>query len=985
MADEYDIQAILTDLKEKTEMQADQHDGCYELMRTTINAYAKLSDLSVLDYKDLNLIYLTTVGTWKQGLDSKKKTIHESHLSPQEKTDLIKLWDDIWNKAGQQVYSNSNTSNKHKRSIGLFGTGFFSFGNDTSSEKVQSFISMLIDILPMTDDDEMFKRAEEVLSSSFPGMQAAAASMILHCLKPYSFPVLNSNSGHNNIFEVLGIKLSNVYTLETYIDNCRKIKKYRDNNFPYKNYRIFDIEAQNVDRFKIDSVDQEIYGFSEMVSFLSTYSGVHYTTPEKAGENASYMTEIKNRGQEARQKLIIFAKKIVSLFPDLEYDSCSQWKNQGQTVERYLWVELKNSKWKNYPQSVSISIERHDDVYPGEGYYLSIRAETRDVSSKPEDYKRQMRLLDCSLSDGMTYRTKHKNQEYVYHGTDRDKVKKLCDNGTIFKVEIIEAIENLPEKDNEGSILSETLKAVKEIYPLYDYVMQHENYDSQPNNSEFNSEENNVMEQLAHNIILYGPPGTGKTYNTAIYAVAICDNLSLDEVMAKPYDEVLERYRFLKNKEKRVAFTTFHQSYGYEEFIEGIKPLMASNIESGDSNDVKYDVIPGVFKEFCTRAANRNVETTEFNIAEDASVWKVTVRSKVIQDCFDNNRVRIDWDFGTNGARSFIYNMASGDIIITTDGNRRRINGIAVITEDAAYELDSEKDKTARKVKWLAKENLDIDITDINAGKMLHRMTVARVPNMKVSDVVAIAKEKNHDLTDTIIQDNTNPYVFIIDEINRGNISKIFGELITLIEETKRAGADEAMEATLPYSGDLFSVPNNVYILGTMNTADRSIALMDTALRRRFQFEEMLPNPQVLRNIGADKVIDGDVELDVAEMLEIINKRIEYLYDREHTIGHAFFTELKGDGANIHKLSSIFKKSVLPLLQEYFYEDYSKIRMVLGDNGKEKPEHMFILAQKIETNHIFRGDTSDVDIPEYSYTIQDKAFDDIMSYKGIIG
>lgn len=182
-----------------------------------------------------------------------------------------------------------------------------------------------------------------------------------------------------------------------------------------------------------------------------------------------------------------------------------------------------------------------------------------------------------------------------------------------------------------------------------------------------------------------------------------------------------------------------------------------------------------------------------------------------------------------------------------------------------------------------------------------------------------------------------------------------------------------------------FSVPNNVYILGTMNTADRSIALMDTALRRRFDFEEMMPDPQVLRTIGANKVIDGDIELDVAKMLEVINKRIEYLFDREHMIGHAFFTGLKGNEATIHNLASIFRKSVIPLLQEYFYEDYSKIRMILGDNGKDNTDHMFILKKESKPGQIFRGDTSDIDIPDYSYEIQDKAFENIMSYKGIIG
>lgn len=167
------------------------------------------------------------------------------------------------------------------------------------------------------------------------------------------------------------------------------------------------------------------------------------------------------------------------------------------------------------------------------------------------------------------------------------------------------------------------------------------------------------------------------------------------------------------------------------------------------------------------------------------------------------------------------------------------------------------------------------------------------------------------------------PYIFIIDEINRGNISKIFGELITLIENTKREDCDDAQSAELPHGGR-FSVPKNVYILGTMNTADRSIAMLDTALRRRFDFIEMMPKPKVLEGVTV-----GNVKVD--KLLESINARIEFLYDREHTIGHAFFTPLlKEKNCTIETLKQIFRNKVIPLLQEYFYDDYEKIQQVLG-------------------------------------------------------
>ena len=343
--------------------------------------------------------------------------------------------------------------------------------------------------------------------------------------------------------------------------------------------------------------------------------------------------------------------------------------------------------------------------------------------------------------------------------------------------------------------------------------------------------------------------------------------------------------------------------------------------------------------------------------------------------------MRIDWNFDDAGAVGFVEEVKKGDIIITTDGSRTRINGIAVVTDEKGYTLDKkERDTTTRNVKWLA-TNIDENIKSINKEKMLQRRTVARVPNMKVEDIIKLAKEKNPTALSKIdIKENKEPYVFIIDEINRGNISKIFGELITLIETTKRfgEGKEECISTKLPYSNEEFTVPNNVYIIGTMNTADRSIALMDTALRRRFKFEEMLPNYDLLKDIFVE---DEGVKVNIGAMLKVINERIEYLYDREHTIGHAIFLELK-ENNSIDKLENIFKKSVIPLLQEYFYEDYDKIRLVLGDNAKDEDEQ-FIFAESIKPKDVFEGDIGDIDIPEKKYIIKYENFRNIMAYKNI--
>lgn len=482
------------------------------------------------------------------------------------------------------------------------------------------------------------------------------------------------------------------------------------------------------------------------------------------------------------------------------------------------------------------------------------------------------------------------------------------------------------------------------------------------------------------NMILYGPPGTGKTYNSVVYAVAICEEKSVEEVADEDYEVVKARYEKLKSA-GRIAFTTFHQSYGYEEFIEGIRPVMSNentDLESSNGSQLNYRVEPGVFKKFCDDAKKIEVKTDKFDFDKDAIIWKVTVRPEVREDCFKNKRVRIDWGMDSEGAYGFVNDMKKGDLILTTDGSRSIINGIAVVTSEDAFELEGvEEDRTTRNVTWLATD-ISEDIKSINAGKMLHRMTCARVPKMAVSDAVSLAMKKNTNLIGTEIEENRKPYVFIIDEINRGNISKIFGELITLIEDTKRLGMDEQASAILPYSGEEFSVPANVYILGTMNTADRSIALMDTALRRRFSFVEKMPEAGLLNGVN---VYQAGESINIGNMLYTINQRIEFLFDREHTIGHAFFMKLKKD-PSIAVLADIFKKSVIPLLQEYFYEDYEKIQLVLGDNGKPDNKYKFIINETVTPSSIFRG-RSRLEKTE-KYTINEDAFQYIDSYIGIL-
>jgi 5-methylcytosine-specific restriction protein B len=454
---------------------------------------------------------------------------------------------------------------------------------------------------------------------------------------------------------------------------------------------------------------------------------------------------------------------------------------------------------------------------------------------------------------------------------------------------------------------------------------------------------------IALNLILYGPPGTGKTYWAMRKAVEICDGVL-------PEDDLLiqERYKKLR-EENRMDLVTFHQSYGYEDFIEGIRPVLAKG--EGDeglaSGVVRYECRDGAFKRMCSFATT-SVVIPGRGVTLDLSqqrVWKMSLgdtsksdQAEVYDQCIESHQIRLgygmsldftgcddrqavaakhreakesikDGDFSIDAVNRFKNEMQIGDLVVVSDGNLAfRAIGRITGTYSALPEITDYRQM--RPVEWL----LVLD-KSLPADRILTRI-FSQATIYQLREKVLRADALRELLSgETKARKN---YVLIIDEINRGNIAKIFGELISLIEADKRIGAANEIRATLPYSGEQFGVPENLFILGTMNTADRSIAFLDTALRRRFRFEEMMPNSEIIRrNIGQNGVVDS---IDIAALVDEINARIEYLFDRDHRIGHAYFLAVK----SLSDLLDVFRFQVVPLLQEYFYGDWPKICTVLG-------------------------------------------------------
>ncbi|WP_232786006.1 McrB family protein [Shewanella algae] len=454
------------------------------------------------------------------------------------------------------------------------------------------------------------------------------------------------------------------------------------------------------------------------------------------------------------------------------------------------------------------------------------------------------------------------------------------------------------------------------------------------------TEEETMAGELSNplNQILFGPPGTGKTYETVRAALEILDPAAVVEFdaanqVAESWDDkclareqLKARFDELKQQE-RVRFVTFHQSFSYEDFVEGLR---AETDEL--TGQIHYEITDGVFKGLCLDALSGHANGSTF----------------------DEALIRLQERLEQNGGRLSMTTVRGKVFEVTYDGGKTfRVFPSSTENEDPNYVANMENVQRL----YVGESKKGMYNPSYVEGMLRYLLSECDLPPFS-----------------EMPPQRSQPFVLIIDEINRGNISRIFGELITLIEPSKRAGAAEALEVTLPYSKKLFKVPGNLYLIGTMNTADRSLAGLDIALRRRFTFKEMPPKPELFNAL----VIEG---IHIKALLEVMNQRIAVLLDRDHCIGHAYFTPLF-ETPTLQKLADIFKQNIIPLLQEYFFEDWERIRWVLSDQSKAKDD-AFIVEDSTNLTELF-PDVSNRLRQSQRWRVNDAAFGCRGAYLGIL-
>lgn len=443
-------------------------------------------------------------------------------------------------------------------------------------------------------------------------------------------------------------------------------------------------------------------------------------------------------------------------------------------------------------------------------------------------------------------------------------------------------------------LVAETVKFIKSHEPLYRHLhtlLNSNMINKEKKDKEFAAKFSNP------NIILYGPPGTGKTHRTL--------ELAYELIKGVPPAQYADAQKLFKDEQgKQIEFVTFHQNFTYEDFVQGIKP------EVNGADQLVFRPKNGIFYEIARRAREEWArQATPGNKARPVLFKQVF--NQLLEPLVERGEF-VSVKMITPGQTFDIIEFGDDFITFKRGKTGHRVNVQNNTLESLYNKTLVHENPTGNQIYYQAIVKRLHELAQAKqtvtgpahpqAGLLLHE------DRREIGDAAPAAPEPDEALRN---------YVLIIDEINRANISKVFGELITLLEKDKRLGGDNPLSVTLPSGEAKFNVPANLYIIGTMNTADKSIALLDIALRRRFEFQALYP---------VYKQKDGQ-PFEHGELFKKLNTEITRLKSRDFQIGHAYFMNQPGKTAE--PLTSIFDKKVIPLLYEYFLNDDKKVKEAL--------------------------------------------------------